>query len=47
MRVGNREGRTRITRLDDRWLFLLKTHLERADDSIENIELRNIEKKVL
>lgn len=35
--MGNQEGSNRITRLDDQWRFLLKTH--RGDDSIEKIEL--------
>lgn len=39
-RVGNREGKMKIPRMDDRWLLLLKMHTARGDDSIENIELR-------
>lgn len=34
-----------ITRPGDRWLFLLKIHVERGDDHVENIELRALGKK--
>lgn len=34
---GGKPGGNRITRLDDQWRFLLRTH--RGDDSIEKIEL--------
>lgn len=42
MRAGNREGKMGVSRLDDRWLFLLKTRMERGDRSLENVELRNM-----